>query len=918
MNGKELQQTFEKFWSNIRAFNLYAGQPSNWQSELAVSMAREALKLATEAANADLLLQAHDMLRYSLTANEQCLEALPYYELVIAGYEARGNVVRASRVRIGYVEALLHSGRYGEAFSIAQVAEQRLKEHGDDDGYARLCTAVANAYSRLGQHQRSSEYYVTAARVFEETGDRAALAKVYLDLGYVLYRLDQYEQADAMYEQTEQISRELQLDTLEEQAKYNRAYLHYLRGLYTRALQGFSQIRQKLTSSSRHIALCDLDEAEIYIQLNLSKEAAALANRAIERFNQIGMRYEEEKARTLYGVALVQMGRFGEALGIFRTAQKGFEHEGNDYWIALLDLHAADVHLALQRYREARSMAAKAKQRFETLGIPSGRMLGLVLLVRIAIALGEVATAEEHLAQISSIINHIWVPLLFFPYHLLCGQVAELKRLWNQAEQAYRLAAEDLEQHQTRLQHDDFKVTFLRGRNQVYEALVRLNLEKEGASIAAAFAWCERAKSRALVELLAEHLPSVQAGIEDSVRRRIDRLREELNVHYMLSKLETRSRHAVPNFETIVNKEREIACALRELAIENSEYVSLQQVNVAGLEEVQQFISDRTTLVEYFITQHELIGFVISRHSARAFRRLASAAHVNALRQKLSFQLDNFLLGTEFIRAHSEQILEATTHYLKALHKALIEPMLAEISTPHVIIVPHGSLHHLPFHAFYDGSCYLSDRFEITYAPSASVLRYCMERTDVADVPPLIVGVADTNTPNVDLEVSGLQNIFPEATVLLGERANREGFSRAAQHASFIHVATHATYRQDNPMFSSFKLADGYVTALDLFSMNCQANLVALSGCQSGLGQVAESDDLLGLMRGFLYAGARSLLMSLWTVNDASTVNLMNEFYKEWQSGATRARALQKAMRTVRRTYPNPFYWAPFVLVGKT
>ena len=119
-------------------------------------------------------------------------------------------------------------------------------------------------------------------------------------------------------------------------------------------------------------------------------------------------------------------------------------------------------------------------------------------------------------------------------------------------------------------------------------------------------------------------------------------------------------------------------------------------------------------------------------------------------------------------------------------------------------------------------------------------------------------------------------------------------------------------------MFSSFKLADSYVTALDLFSMNCQANLVALSGCQSGLGQIAESDDLLGLTRGFLYAGARCLLMSLWTVNDESTVTLMNEFYKEWRAGATRARALQKAMRTVRLPYPNPFYWAPFVLVGKT
>ena len=118
-------------------------------------------------------------------------------------------------------------------------------------------------------------------------------------------------------------------------------------------------------------------------------------------------------------------------------------------------------------------------------------------------------------------------------------------------------------------------------------------------------------------------------------------------------------------------------------------------------------------------------------------------------------------------------------------------------------------------------------------------------------------------------------------------------------------------------MFSSFKLSDGYVTALDLFSMNCQTNLVALSSCKSGLSEVSGSDDLLGLMRGFLYAGARSLLLSLWSVNDESTVALMTTFYTEWRGGSSKAKSLQTAMKTVRASYPNPFFWAPFILVGK-
>ena len=118
-------------------------------------------------------------------------------------------------------------------------------------------------------------------------------------------------------------------------------------------------------------------------------------------------------------------------------------------------------------------------------------------------------------------------------------------------------------------------------------------------------------------------------------------------------------------------------------------------------------------------------------------------------------------------------------------------------------------------------------------------------------------------------------------------------------------------------MFSGFKLADSWVTALDIFSMTCETNLVTLSACKSGMSQVSGSDDLLGLMRAFLYAGARSLMVSLWNVDDQRTVQLMTNFYVTWRSGIPKAKALGMAMKAVREEYPNPFYWAPFLLVGE-
>src|SRR5207237_4956815 len=129
--------------------------------------------------------------------------------------------------------------------------------------------------------------------------------------------------------------------------------------------------------------------------------------------------------------------------------------------------------------------------------------------------------------------------------------------------------------------------------------------------------------------------------------------------------------------------------------------------------------------------------------------------------------------------------------------------------------------------------------------------------------------------PLVDEELAKISRLFPTARVLQGEAATRAAFVENSRASSFIHIATHAVFRQDNPMFSSFKLADGYLTAFDLFSFVCPTNLVTLSGCQSGMSEVTVSDDLIGLMRGFLYAGARYLLFSLWNVNDDYTDQLM-------------------------------------------
>jgi hypothetical protein len=447
---------------------------------------------------------------------------------------------------------------------------------------------------------------------------------------------------------------------------------------------------------------------------------------------------------------------------------------------------------------------------------------------------------------------------------------------------------------------------------------VRLSLDEPEPELAlsSAYAWCERARSRGLVELLSHCAASGRVQIEPSTLSKINQLREELNSHYARSQRESRPIRSSSNAETIAAKELELARTLRDVSALDAEYASLQQVSIATLDAIKGMLPEQTTLVEYFTCGEEIMAFIISRRDARIVRRLCPASRVLGHQERLAFQLEKFLLGKDYVAAHTMQILESTKKYLRELYESLIAPFIRQLTTPHLVIVPHGSLHFLPFHALHDGTRYLIDDFEISYAPSASVLKYCLEKPAVAESSPLLIGVADENVPLVREEVSILKMLFPDARILSDEAATRKSFIESSKLSSFLHIATHAVFRQDNPMFSSFKLADGWFTAFDLFSISCQTNLVTLSGCQSGMSEVSGPDDLLGLMRGFLYAGARSLLLSLWNVNDESTAALMTHFYREWQAGVTKAAALRSAMMAVRERYPNPFYWAPFFLVG--
>ena len=179
------------------------------------------------------------------------------------------------------------------------------------------------------------------------------------------------------------------------------------------------------------------------------------------------------------------------------------------------------------------------------------------------------------------------------------------------------------------------------------------------------------------------------------------------------------------------------------------------------------------------------------------------------------------------------------------------------------------------------------------------------------------MGVPDARTPYIVEEIQAVARTFPRARVFLGDEATAERLSTYGPTSPFVHLATHGVFRRDNPMFSSIRLGSGPLNVIDLYQLRLSAELVTLSGCSTGLNAIVAGDELLGLVRGLLYAGAQAVLLTLWDAYDRSTAEFMESFYGHLPSSPHKARALQLAMRDLQERYPHPFYWAPFMLVGQ-
>lgn len=893
----------------------------------ALGLAEAAVAIARHLGDEEAMARSFRAKANALWFMGQCKPAVDLFQQAVLLFERTGNMNEVGRTLSTSIQSLALLGEYENAFSAAQKAREIFGTLGETWRLARLEINIANIYHRQNHFAQALAAYKRAYEQLLPHEDAEGVGVALHNMAVCLISLDDFHGALETYQRMRDFCQRYDMPLLVAQADYNIAYLFYLRGDYTQALELLRASREtcRKNSDRYHLALCDLDESEIYLELKLLDEAAEMSQKSFEQFKELGMNYETGRSLANLAVVAGLQGDSARSLQLFSRAKEIMLREKNQVWPSLLDLYQALVLFYEDDFVDARQLCTIALDFFGSVQMPSKHVLCLLLLARICLKTGKLDGALGYCKEALERVARLDAPVLSYQAQFLTGQVYEGLGESNQAYDLYQQARTALDTLRSSLQTEELKIAFMKDKVEVYARLVQLCLNRDSgpASMEEAFSYMEEAKSRTLRDLIFGrlHLPVAGESEENGTGSRIREVRQELNWYYRRIEREQLSQDGTSPelIESLRVRarahEHELLRLVRELSLSDASRNSLRSSATASVDEIRAALGSEAELVEYFCVGERVFAAILTAENLD-FVPLTLVSTLNQRLRMLQFQMSKFRLGQNYLSEFQGALLSATQNHLQAIYEEVFAPLRRQLKTRHLVIVPFGPLHSLPFHALFDGMQFLVDSFTISYAPSASIHALCCQQNGSDAGRSLILGVEDPKMPFIRQEVEAVAEVVHEPKILLGPAASERALREEGARSQLIHIATHGYFRQDSPMFSAIRLADSYVSLYDLYHMNLPVDLLTLSGCVTGLSVIAEGDELLGLARGLLYAGARSLLLSMWDVDDRSTAEFMKLFYSDLRHQHNKAEALRSAMLDLRVRYPHPYYWAPFKLIG--
>ena len=502
---------------------------------------------------------------------------------------------------------------------------------------------------------------------------------------------------------------------------------------------------------------------------------------------------------------------------------------------------------------------------------------------------------------------------------LLQGIVAENAGRTSEAIDLYIEAVAKLDRMRAGLSQQEQRQAFIDNASiqELYRRLIAL-LSATGQK-QKAWDYLERGKARSFLEMLQGR--RFRAGTIAEESRELRAIEGEIiNLRAQLG--ETSGSGGADTTRDIRraelrNAEARFAIARQRAALQGSRTGQELSLRPFRIEEVQAKLPPRTALIEYALLDNRITAFVITRRRA-----------VQALWETDLERLRSQVAGARELLGHPDEN-DALRPLLASLSAALIEPVLAQVpdDVETLLLVPANFLNYVPFQALpLEAGRDVIDRFAIAYLPSASALEF-LQPVNSARGRLFLGAIGNVSVdhaaalPGTLKEVQGIAQTRANPQVAVENKFTYNRVRRALTEDRSVHLATHGILNADAPLFNALitSPAPGQPSRLSLYEltqMKLGAQLVVLSACETGLGELRSGDEITSLTRMFLQAGADTVVASLWNVSDRTTAQLMKSFYQRLNVGQSPAVALRSAALGVRKRFPHPYYWAPFVLTG--
>ncbi|MCO6512748.1 MAG: CHAT domain-containing protein, partial [Aridibacter famidurans] len=725
--------------------------------------------------------------------------------------------------------------------------------------------------------------------------------------------LNKFRKAEKQYLKALESARGEGMSVTEAEIEACLGNLATFRGVYDEALRYLELSRRKFDELEmpHQSAIAELEIAEIYLTLNLLEDASSMLSSAADTLRELKLQGEEARARTDLGRLRMIEGEFDAARRELDRASELFKKEEKKSGSAEVLLIGSMIALETEGPGESLALLKNAEA---LLGDPGSRLdLELEYLKGEAMRRNGGGEAEHTLRRAKARAMDDGIPkialLAFNSLGLLESERGDLKA----AEFEFREAVDLTESMRAPIAAEEFRMAYLSDKLTPYENLVRIYLAE--GEIEKAFLMNERSRSRTLAEAVGESSSGDNGEGDPKLEKRRRELREELNWYYSRFN-RSEGDEGIALREKAHETERELAEVSRRIdSVRTSDpRAKSEELSVESLKEL---LGDKTTLVEFFEAHGTFSAFTVTSEGIGFTAEVATVEDVTAALEGLQFQFGAMRYGADKLASFAKQIRRRTDSHLKSLHEMLIEPLSEAVDDRDLVIVPTGSLNYVPFGALFDGSVYEAQKRVISYSPGAAVWREVQRAGERPISDALFIGFADEHIPNVANEIDAVAGMFDGAERLTGDSATFANYREYACECDLLHLACHGKFRPDNPMFSSLHLSDGFITVRDICAQELKAGLVTLSACETGLSSLYPGNEILGLARGFLSAGASNLVLSLWTVSDSATVDLMRGFYSNLVKGSSPSEALNATQKEMIETGRDPYEWAPFVNIGR-